>query len=726
MKLDPRLIALAATASLTCAQMAHAADEAAATPAAADQAAPAEAAAKQDAAPAPQGSEAPATERVLPSVTATVAREVEVQSRTELGKLTEFTPMAGSVVTREELETVRYVDSLNELLPRVPGVSMSRNLRFTDGGKNYTENRIDGMRARNTGTYTFLDEVNAGDIERVEIIRGPGSVLSGSNAIGGTINVITRDPPATAERKLTGELFGDGGYRAGITAGAPVTDSVGYFLNYNRLERSGWRDHTDETKDSFSTKWQVRPDATSKLSFRLEYLHDDYQDPGNLTAEEFTADWRQAEPGTWYRTDITYVTPSLHYRKLFGEVGELNVYAQRRNTDSTANAPSYSTASAGGVKDTESDEGNLQLMYKHLFATAKGAVTGGVDLMATDSRGRSYAGTGVASFDFLRGALTGDSIAKESHQSPFLQYEVSPLDPLRLTFGARWDNLKYEIDDQLKDYKDGSKSYDRLVRKVGAVYELDRDNLVWVNVAEGFMGPGVSTLIGSGTPTPADHLSAVKSRYVPTNMDLEPEDSVTREIGLRGRLASGLRYDTDYYQTDFRNLIVSTLCGPTELCYTRYENAAKAHASGFETVLEYPLTDYLDLGVSHTYARYKYDDYVSGSSDYSGLERYYTPRNHFNVRVAVKPAPGWKVELEMDHIDSYYTNQALTDSYKRPDLYNLRASYTGKDWSLWLHALNLFDVKYAERVGSTDTGVRDTYTAGYFPLTVRVGASYNF
>ncbi|TCJ15105.1 TonB-dependent receptor [Parasulfuritortus cantonensis] len=718
MSFEQHLIALAASASLACACPAQAAESAEpATPTEQTTAQPETAA--EPAAPAD-------AEKVLPSVTASGARDVEVQARTELGKLTEYTPLAGNVVTREEVETVRFVDSLNELLPRVPGISMSRNLRFTDGGKNYTENRIDGMRARNTGTYTFLDEVNAGDIERIEIIRGPGSVLSGSNAIGGTINVITRDPPAKPEHQATGEVFSDGGYRAGFTTGAPINNAVGYFLNVNRMDRDGWRDHTEQTKDSFSTKWQVRPDATSRLNFRLEYLHDDYQDPGNLTEEEFKDDWRQAEPGTYYRTDVRYTTPSLHYRKLFGETAELNVYGQRRITNSTANAPSYSTASASGVKDTDSTEDNLQLIYKHMFATAKGAVTGGLDMLATDSRTKSYAGTGTASFDFVRGALSGDSIGKESARSPFLQYEMSPIAPLRLTFGARWDKLEYEVDDQIKDYKDGRKQYKRLVRKIGAVYELNQDNLLWLNIAEGFMGPGVSTLIGSGTATPSSHTAAVKSRYIPTNMDLEPEDSMTQEIGIRGRLASGLRYDTGFYHTEFRNLIVSTLCGPTELCYTRYENAASAHASGLETLLEYPITDYLDIGVSHTYARYTYDDYVSGTTDYSGNERYYTPRNHINLRLALRPAPRWKVELEMDHIDSYYTNQALTDRYQRPDLYNLRANYAGKNWGFWLHVLNLFDTKYAERVGSTDAGVRDTYTAGYTPLTVRIGASYNF
>jgi iron complex outermembrane recepter protein len=659
-------------------------------------------------------------ERELAPMQVSADQEKPVQQRTELGKLTEYTPLAGSVVSREELETVRFVDSFHELLPRVPGISMSRNMRFTDGGKNYTENRVDGMRARNTGTYTFIDQVNAGDIERIEFIRGPGSVLSGSNAIGGTINVITRDPPAKREFEATGEAMDSDGYRAGISGGGPLTDNLGYFFNVNRLDNQGWREHSEQTKDSFSTKWVIRPDQASKLALRLEYIHDDYQDPGSLDQGQFAADWRQAQPGSFFRTDIKYTTPSLHYRRMIGDAGELNIFGQSRFTESTAK-----TSVTGTINDNDANENNLQLMYKQGFGFASSVITGGIDLLRTDSRTKNYANLSRDSFAFSRGDLSGDSQSYERHTSPFLQYEVSPLQRLRLTLGVRQDRIEYEVDDKLRDAKDGSKDYQRVVGKGGATFDLDRDNLIWVNVAEGFMGPGVSTLLGSGGATPATHAAAVASKYVPANMDLQPEDSVTREIGLRGRLGP-FRYDTGYYYTEFRNLIVSQLCNDTELCYTRNENAAKAHASGVETMLGYDVTPWLELGLSHTYARYNYDEYVTATANYTGKERYYTPRNHVNLRAAVRPAAGWKVELEMDHIDSYYTNQSLTDEYQRPDLYNLRASYHGKQWGFWLHLLNLLDTRYAERLSSTDAGVRNSYGTGYTPLTLRAGVSYRF
>jgi iron complex outermembrane receptor protein len=209
-------------------------------------------------------------------------------------------------------------------------------------------------------------------------------------------------------------------------------------------------------------------------------------------------------------------------------------------------------------------------------------------------------------------------------------------------------------------------------------------------------------------------------------MNLLPETSLTKQIGVRGQTDYGLRFDTDYYQTQFKNLIVSQACVSPDPCYTRNENAAGAHASGIESVLGYELNKYFDLGLSHTYARYQYDDYVTASANYTGKQRYWTPRNHYNFRVAAKPAPDWKAELEMDHIDSYYTNQSNTDTYKRPDIYNLRINYSGKKWGFWGHALNLFNTKYMERLGATDAGVRNSISSGYSPLTLRAGVSYKF
>ncbi|MFZ2163820.1 MAG: TonB-dependent receptor [Sideroxyarcus sp.] len=677
--------------------------------------------------------------QLLKEMVVTANKERPVQQRTELGMLTKETPLAGTVIDRKELEEIRSVTTLYEVMRRVPGVSMVRNMRFADGGKNYTDNRIDGMRARNTGTSGFTDQSNTGDIERIEFIRGPGSVLNSSNAIGGTINVISRNPPSTNENEATLELMGDGGYRAGVTSAGSLSNKVGYFVNANRQDTQGWREHSAERKDSFSTKWVVFPEDVAKLSFRLEYLHDDYQDPGTLTQEQFDADWRQAATQTatgtlrtFFRTDVKYTTPSLQYRRLFGDTGELNIYAQSRKTEQTAK-----TSVTGNVSDTDMTENNIQLLYKHSFELAKSAITGGIDNMTTDSTVTGYVNTNPNIFDFVRGNKASNKVTTERHRSPFLQYEFSPMEPLRFALGARNDHITYGINNDTynpstglftKNTK-GSKDWSRTTKKAGVTYELTANTVLWADIGEGFLAPSVDQLLGSNSATPANWAVAQPLKYIPTNMNLLPETSLTKQIGIRGQTNFGLSFDTDYYQTKFKNLIVSQACVSPEPCYTKYENAASAHASGVETVLSYEATQYVNLGLSHTYSRYAYDNYISSTptttTDYSGLNHYYNPKHHVNLRIAVKPVEKLKVELEGDYISSYYTNQNNKYSYSRPDLYNLRANYGDKQWSAWFHVLNLRNTKYVERQSTSDVGV-NTYSSGYTGRLLRAGVSYKF
>ncbi|HUX62578.1 TonB-dependent receptor [Sulfuricella sp.] len=665
-----------------------------------------------------QAADDAATATVLGEIRVTEGKKTDVQSRTELGTLNEYTPLAGTVVSREELETVKFVDSLRELLTRVPGVSKIRNMRIPDGGKQYTENRIDGMRTASTGTTAFLDVVNANDIERVEIIAGPGSVLNGSSAFGGTINVITRDAPKTPEVRLSQEAGAYGFYRTDLWGGSTLENGFGYLIDANVLENSGWREQTAESKKTVSAKLSGRIDEQSKLAFRLEYIDDDAQAPGQLTQKQFDSNWQQRAPGVtagpsvYSRTWATYVTPSVQYQRNIGERGELTLSMLNRKKDLTTfgDAKTYG-AGAGNfdnsIYDTDASETGVRAMYRHDFDLAKSTLHVGFDDISNTTDSITYNNKLTSALgsqgQFSRGAITASSLAKEKQLSPFLNYGFTPAERLRLTLGARNDEIKYSIDDRTAANKDGEKTYRKLVKKVGATYDLDRNHLLWASVAEGFLAPSVSTLLGSGGATP--------------NMNLLPEESLTHEIGFRGFLPDQrLRYDVAVYHTTIENMIVKS--GTTNL------NAGKVSFKGVETGLSLATAKWLDLGLSHTYAVNTYEDYVNSGVNYSGLSYQASPRHHLNLRLTARPAAKWKVELEGDYTSRYYIDDKNSDTYQRPSLYNLRASYADGPWSFWMHALNLLDTKYAERVlVLNNTRVID---AGYHPLTLRAGVSYKF
>jgi hypothetical protein len=143
---------------------------------------------------------------------------------------------------------------------------------------------------------------------------------------------------------------------------------------------------------------------------------------------------------------------------------------------------------------------------------------------------------------------------------------------------------------------------------------------------------------------------------------------------------------------------------------------------------------WLDVGATYTNSRVFFNSYKTTTADYSGNTYQAAPRQRLNLRLAVMPAPGWRIELEGDHMSSYYIDNANSATYQRPDLYNLRASYHGKKWSFWLQALNITDRHYATRVSNTTIAGQTLLAASagqgnsgtYTPLTLRAGVSYKF
>ena len=152
-------------------------------------------------------------------------------------------PAAMSVVTGEQIAE-RGADNVFEALRGETGVSMQGR---TIGGRTamslrgmefrHTLYLVDGKRIGGTdgvvGHSDFqYDWVATEDIERIEVVRGPMSVLYGSEALGGVINVITRRPgPVWAFGMLAEGRWGDNslggdGNRAAVRASGPVTENL--------------------------------------------------------------------------------------------------------------------------------------------------------------------------------------------------------------------------------------------------------------------------------------------------------------------------------------------------------------------------------------------------------------------------------------------------------------------------------------------------------------------
>ena len=586
-------------------------------------------------------------------------------------------PVTIDIIDEEELDIVKFIDSEKELLQRIPGNSMSRNLRIPMGSKNYTVNLIDGMAVGKfgSGTNGFADETNGSDIQRIEVLKGPASVLYGSNAIGGVINVITKDAPLEPEYRIWGE---GGQYNRGRggTSAAGTAEGIGYFIDANVLNKTGWQDRTRQKKKSLSGKFTKDLSDNSMLTVRAEYLDAYKENPGSLSQAQFDEDWSQAAVTDAF-TDEQMLSASAQYMLAPTDNSELNVsYSIRSHQE--AGPPSYSATGDYGEDDVLNQ--NLTGTYRYDFDAYRSRIIAGADIQRSDSNDVSFDGRSAA--DPVNARWDISALVT----SPFVQFETSPSDRLRLTLGARYDRVKYDADDTFGT-SDAKATFSSITRKVGATWQLNNENNLWVGYGEGFVVPSRTYLFTT-------------TRYI-ANPDLNPEKAKNYEVGIRGRLFNKrMKYDVALYNTTIKDLVV-VKDEPFPATDTMV-NVGEARFRGLETSAAYMATDYLKLAGSYTFARNQYIDYVDGASDYSGNDLSSSPKHHLNLRATVMPTDKLAVELEWDKISDYHThsdNAADPDGKaSRSGIYNLRLSYDMEGISFWAHARNLLDTKYTRRM----------------------------
>ena len=140
-------------------------------------------------------------------------------------------------------------------------------------GPNSIMQLYDGTRLYvGAGTITF--PFDTWNIERIEVLRGPSSVLYGDGAIGGVINVVSKKPsfvPINAARAAIGS---DGTARLAFDSGGPIGDSVAYRLNVSGNRSDGWMSPIGDFRNlavSGSILLQASPDLAFTLSHDLGY-----------------------------------------------------------------------------------------------------------------------------------------------------------------------------------------------------------------------------------------------------------------------------------------------------------------------------------------------------------------------------------------------------------------------------------------------------------------------
>lgn len=433
---------------------------------------------------------------------------------------------------------------------RYPGELISLDLRgfkTAPYGNDLKAHVLVLQNGRRAGTGN-LAKIMTANVERIEIIRGPGAVQYGSAAMGGVINVITRRGEGRPSAALSGTI-GSFGYDEGGVLVAGEQQGLDFSGSFSR---AGMDDYDTGAGDRFYNTgydhidhYSLNAGYTFLARHRLgaiftRYYGDGIGSPGYLSSNDLD----NSKDSANHSLDLIYDGASLD-----------QVYAWQlryfTGTDEdTWFDPVASNASGwddGLPYDNKTDISGAQAQVSRELAVVR--LTGGLDWL-----------------DYESTSSADPAETDSENYAAFLLARAKFMEERLIADGG----LRYDAFD-LKVVEPAGRSEDdtNVAASAGLVYLLSDSLKLRAHYGEAFIMPGADELA-------ADFLSDFGVHYV-GNPALDPESSRTYEAGINYEHA-GLSAGLAYFFTRYRDKIESVARGSVQT----WENVGKAEISGFE------------------------------------------------------------------------------------------------------------------------------------------------
>jgi len=664
----------------------------------------------------------PATSFLLLPVTA-LAEENPGSNNTAVITVTgtrEETPQAETAETVGVIGQKTIADTHpahpSEIMERVPGV----HINVTNGEGHMAAIRQpittkpvylyleDGIPTRSTGFFNHnaLYEVNIPQASGIEITKGPGTALYGSDAIGGVINVLTRPAPLEAEADISLEA-GEFGWRRALLSGGNTWGDDGIRADLNLTHTDGWRDGTNYDRQSGTVRWDSFLSSGASLKTIVSGSNIEQQTAGTsrLSEDDYNNNPTKNYYPISYRDVKALRFSSAYEKETSNSLLSLTPYLRHNFMDYM---PNWSFGYDPSVKETESNSFGLLAKYRMDFAPGRTRLIVGTDIDHTPGTRLEHSIDAVKTGDIYTDYTITDVIydydVTYTAISPYMHVETSPIKKLRVTAGLRYDHFEYDYTNNMADGllvinpssmsfparynhpSDTRVNYSHLSPKLGAAYEFTETVNGFFSYRHAFRAPSEGSLFRPGSNAESLDLEAVKA------------DSY--EIGVRGNPTTKTNYEVSVYTMRVKDDLVSFIDPVTDDRTT--VNAGRTSHTGIELGLGSQLVETVRLDISYSYAKHTYEEWVQrvgGSNvDFSGNEIAFAPRTIGNARLAYQPGllNGGRIELELVHLGSYWLDQNNTEKYGDHEIVNLRMNHhINKQMNVYARVMNLTDKKYA-------------------------------
>ncbi|MDY6853666.1 MAG: TonB-dependent receptor [Thermodesulfobacteriota bacterium] len=581
-----------------------------------------------------------------------------------------------TVVTEEEIQQSSARD-LGDLLAEqgfmireYPNSLVSvkiRGFRTETHGNDLASHILILINGRRTGTGN-LAKIMLDNVERVEIIRGPGSVQYGPSAMGGVINVITKEGAGEPSLYAQGTL-GSWNYKK-VAAGASGQFKI-FDFSFNT---------SSESQEDYNTAWEDK------------YYNTGFDSKDSISVNAgwtFVPDNRIGVTYTGYEGEGIGNPDYLSQNDLddYGDhaINTVDLVYDGQTTDGFM---IWNLRYFNGKDEYETfDPENYGSKHKYFRDTDQQ----GIQAQLTFNREHAHITTGFDWTNYeVTNSYTFDGENTYDNPAAFLMAKTRLFDDkLVLSAGGRHDWYDVESDDgQSTNETNWSSS-------VGAAYKFIPGLSIRVNYAEAFLMPTADQLYMY------DDYSAWGWGIWSGNPDLDPEKSKTYEIGLdfSKKSVSG---NLTYFYTDFEDKI-SYAYDPVD-DVTRYENVDGAKISGIEGALQFDIGAFFNWNCELSpYASFTcLTEYEDEEEDEDLL---YTPQWTASYGLCfANPNIGFVSRLNFAYIDEQDitdyegTGETTLKSYTVADLTVTKTLFFSEkygDVSIKAEIKNFFDETYA-------------------------------
>lgn len=603
-------------------------------------------------------------------------------------------PASIEVITEKDIKNSTSLNA-NELLKNVAGVSIRNPLGVMSTSSN-NKVYMRGFGGNDARTLVLLDGVPLNDafggavewtqipldaIKRIEVVKGSGSSLYGSNAMGGVINIITKKPQK--QQTNINLSYGSMNTKIGSISTSGKNGKFGYYLLGQLTDSDGYIADV-KPKDNSIKRGVEKANANLKLTYDIDdssgigvsYNYMDRKTTGVLDI-----------PGGYNPYTNSMGTAQINYNKFFKNSSDMKITIYNTMTKTT-----YDSLSGSVIKykdDGETSDYGTTLQY---------TLPIGNHIITTGIEGKTSFAEKVDTY-----LSNSDIIATEGKQDYYAffgQDEWFINEKFILNIGARLDYYKNhggkmydEVNNVYTDH--ATKSFNAFSPKIGLVYHVTEDTSLRTSIGKAFRAPTVSDLYRDWIDT--------SGRVYAANPDLKPEEVISYEIGLDQKLGSNGAINITAYQSDAKDFIYRIKpLDPTSTNFEEKTNVGEVLIRGVETEFNYKFNTQWRVLANYTYNKSTIEKFEA-NTDLEGKYLNYIPKQKASATLTYENSDIGTINAGVRYAGKRYSDDLNTESkaYESYTLYDLKLSRKiTKNSQFEVSVDDLFDKGYIEYYNS--------------------------